>query len=370
MRKHKLLLPLICCALIILFGTSYALGIFTTGNDDSAVELSENDTHLEQASLAQEEQDLGQDPEQEDILPEEALAEEDQIALSEVPEEPAAKETAAVKESEKAKASASKPVNDKQMVTVNVDGLNVRPDPSTTNQPIDVLSRGQKVEMLKEQNNWIQVKLPDGRIGLVSGTYVDKPTSSSPTASGGSLSGKIIAIDPGHGGSDPGAVGVTGLQEKEINLDVALRAASKLRALGAKVIMTRDTDVFIPLTQRVSIADAAGAQVFVSVHANAHPNPQIGGTETYYFGNKATSAASRDLATHMQRQLVGALGLRDIGVKDANFLVIRQTSMPSTLLELGFLSNAHEESLMRADKFRQNAADAMVRALQNYFGAK
>jgi N-acetylmuramoyl-L-alanine amidase len=254
------------------------------------------------------------------------------------------------------------------MVTVTADSLNIRPDPSTNRQPIGSLSRGQKVEVLKEQNNWLQVKLPDGRVGWVSGAYVDRHSSSpSPSSSKGSLSGKVIVLDPGHGGHDPGAVGVTGLREKDVVLDVALRAAKQLRAKGAKVVMTRDTDVFIPLTQRVAIAEAAGANVFVSVHANAYPSAQIGGTETYYYGYKASSGASRDLATHIQRRLVGSLGLRDIGVKDANFLVIRQTSMPSTLLELGFLSNAHEESLMRTDEFRQNAADGIVRGLLDYF---
>jgi N-acetylmuramoyl-L-alanine amidase len=203
------------------------------------------------------------------------------------------------------------------------------------------------------------VKLSDGRVGWVSGYYVDR--ASSPGA-GGSLARKVIAIDPGHGGSDPGAVGVTGLQEKVVNLDVGLRVASKLRSLGARVVLTRDTDVFIPLAQRPAIAQAAGAHVYVSVHSNAHPSAQIGGTETYYYSN-----ASRGLASHMQRRLVAALDLRDIGTKYGNFLVIRQASMPAVLLELGFLSNVHEESLLRTDGFRQKAADAIVQALLDYF---
>ena len=252
----------------------------------------------------------------------------------------------------------------KQMARVTASSLNVRTGPSTDSQRIDALTMAQTVEVLAEQNNWLQIKLPDGQTGWIAGWHT---TVYTPGSGNGSLAGKVIAIDPGHGGADPGAVGVTGLPEKEVVLDVSLRVADKLRAEGADVIMTRDTDVFIPLSGRVSIAEAAGADVYVSVHVNAHPNPQIGGTETYYFRNSANSSASFTLASHMQQELVRTLGLRDIGVKDGNFLVIRQTSMPSVLLELGFLSNAQEESLMRTNDFRKNSADAIVRGLQNYF---
>jgi N-acetylmuramoyl-L-alanine amidase len=370
MRKHKLILPLLLGLLLFFLGTSLALGIFNNGGNQLNEDLAENADPIESSSFVQAETDP--DPEQEQSPPEETADDEQQAASLEAEKEgeekPVAK-TAKVKEKEKTESPAPKPAEEKakkDMVTVTADSLNVRPDPSTNNQPIDSLSRGQKVEVIKEQNNWLQVQLPDGRVGWVAGAYVDRPSSSS-SSSKGSLSGKVIVLDPGHGGHDPGAVGVTGLREKDVVLDVALRAAKQLRAKGAKVVMTRDTDVFIPLTQRVAIAEAAGANVFVSVHANVHPSAQIGGTETYYYGYKASSGASRDLATHMQRRLVGSLGLRDIGVKDANFLVIWQTSMPSTLLELAFLSNAREEALMRTDEFRQNAADGIVGGLLDYF---
>lgn len=371
MRKHKLFLPVILGLLILFFGTSLTLGIFNNGNNEIGTDFTENANLVEPPSVpqAESEPELEQESSHSDDA---AVQDENRQQFASLSEEQKADEpvtkSVQAKEKEKAQKPAPKPVKKKEMATVAADSLNLRPDPSINNPPIDVLSRGQKVEVLKEQNNWLQVKLPDGRVGWVSAAYVDKPSSSSSLPSpGGSLSGKVIVLDPGHGGSDPGAVGVTGLREKDVVLDVALRAAKQLRAMGAKVVMTRDTDVFIPLTQRVAIAEAAGANVFVSIHANAHPSAQIGGTETYYYGYKASSAASRDLATHMQRGLVGSLGLRDIGVKDASFLVIRQTSMPSTLLELAFLSNAHEESLMRTDDFRQDAAEGIVDGLLDYF---
>jgi len=371
-RKNKLFLPIVLSIIALTFlGTSLSFIIANADGNDLKSDLADNGSLLGY-NMA----DDGEQESEQQIIEEEAPDEVNQADLNEEvitdleEENDAAEESNKVKEvkpveAKPAETPAPQPVKNDQMARVTADSLNVRPDPSTNNERIDFLLQGQTVEVLGEQNNWLQVKLSDGRIGWISGAYVNRFSSSA--GAGGSLAGTVIAIDPGHGGSDPGAVGVTGLQEKEVNLNVSLRVAEQLRAKGAKVIMTRATDVFIPLAQRVSIAEAAGAQVFVSVHANAHPNPQIGGTETYYFGNKATSKASLNLAILMQGELVGALRLRDIGVKDANFLVIRQTSMPSVLLELGFLSNAHEESLMRTNAFRQNSADAIVRALQKYF---
>ncbi|MTI95168.1 MAG: hypothetical protein FH749_06725 [Firmicutes bacterium] len=373
MKKHKLFLPALLALMILAFGTSLAIGAIN-GNGSEAMDESGDDGENITAFDANQELDLqmteenptdDEEPDSIDESTEDAEKDNDEnVITTEAAKEDKAVETKPKDEPKPEPAPKPQPDKATQMARITVDGLNVRPDPSTNNERIDVLLRGETVEVLAEQNNWLQVKLSDGRTGWVSGAYAHKYSASS---GNGALNGRVIALDPGHGGRDPGAVGVTGLQEKEINLDVSLRVADQLRAEGATVIMTRENDVFIPLTQRVSIAQAAGAEVFVSVHANAHPSPQIGGTETYYFRNGANSNASFKLANLMQSELVGALKLRDIGVKDGSFHVIRQTSMPSALLELAFLSNAHEESLMRTDEFRQNAADAIVRAFKHYF---
>jgi len=367
MKKYKLLIA-ISLAIVLLFGTSLtAIGILSIGGDKEDMGKNNSPSEFNTASHDDVSEPLIDEAAKDlEVQEDQAEAEETADVNVEKAEEPKEVKT-------KAKPEKPAPPEQKQTAKVNVNDLNLRPDPSINNTPIDVLMQGQTVDVLGEQNSWLQVKLPDGRTGWVYGVYVDKLSasanndSSPPVSKESSLAGKVIVLDPGHGGTDPGAVGVTGLPEKEVVLDVSLRAAKKLRALGAKVIMTRDTDVFIPLTQRVTIAHNAGAAVFVSVHANAHPSSQIGGTETYYYANKAAANASRNLASFMQKQMVGALKLRDIGVKSADFLVIRQTSMPSVLLELGFLSNAHEESLLRTNDFRQRAADAIVRALQGYF---
>jgi N-acetylmuramoyl-L-alanine amidase len=187
------------------------------------------------------------------------------------------------------------------------------------------------------------------------------------------IKGKTIVLDPGHGGYDPGAVGVTGLKEKEVNLDIALRVQKLLTDMGANVVMTRSDDTFLALSQRAAVANNAYADVFVSIHANSNTNASIGGTSVYYYAPSSNPAlysqlARRSsLASRVQGQLVRNLGIRDIGTLTANFAVLRETLMPSILVETAFLSNKAEEALLKDDAFRDKAAQAIAQGLAEYF---
>ncbi|HBS60622.1 MAG: N-acetylmuramoyl-L-alanine amidase [Bacillota bacterium] len=167
-----------------------------------------------------------------------------------------------------------------------------------------------------------------------------------------------IVIDPGHGGSDPGAIGPAGTQEKTHTLAVALYLRTLLQEAGHQVILTRETDrdVAYPdasaseeLQARVDIANQAGAGLFISLHANAADNSGAGGTETWYYldGYLLAEAVQGELAN---------LGLTDRGVKQANFYVLKYTEMPAILVELAFISNSAEERLLAAEEFRERAA--------------
>ncbi|HHX77018.1 MAG TPA: N-acetylmuramoyl-L-alanine amidase, partial [Firmicutes bacterium] len=183
----------------------------------------------------------------------------------------------------------------------------------------------------------------------------------------GKLAGKVVVIDPGHGGYDPGAVGLSrGLEEKFVNLDTALRLKDLLGKAGAKVVLTRERDAFISLNQRVNIAHNNDAALFISIHANAHVDRTAGGTETYYNSNHLPRESLR-LAELIQRELAGALNLRDMGVKNGDFYVIRATRIPSALVELAFLSNENEEGLLNRPSFRQGAAEAICRGVHRFF---
>ncbi len=250
-------------------------------------------------------------------------------------------------------------------VAVTAALLNLRSGAGTNFQLVDQLPRGESLAVLGRQGNWLRVARANGATGWVSDGFVAWNSSNNPAKS--PLAGKTIVIDPGHGGPDPGAVGITGYREKVVNLAVALELAPMLRDAGATVLMTRWSDWGPSLWERVNFANTGGADLFVSIHANAHPQSWANGIETYYYAYGANSARSRLLAGHLQQQLVAALGLKDLGVKTAGFYVIANTRMPSALVELGFLSHYGDEAVLRQPQTHRRAAEALFRGLENYF---
>ncbi|MCM2676952.1 N-acetylmuramoyl-L-alanine amidase [Alkalicoccobacillus plakortidis] len=246
--------------------------------------------------------------------------------------------------------------------TVDVSSsLNVRSEPSESSAIIGSLSAGTQISYEETGNGWASIDY-NGHTGYVATEFLSSATSDGARAN--SVSGQTIVIDPGHGGNDPGAV-ANGLQEKDVVLDVGQRAAEKLRSSGANVIMTRSTDEFIELEERAAIANRAGADIFVSIHANAAAATSASGTESYHF---PTSTNGQRLASSIQTELINELGTRDRGVKDANFSVLRNTAMPATLLELGFITNAAEADRMKTSSFRESAANAVHDGVQSYYG--
>ncbi len=181
-----------------------------------------------------------------------------------------------------------------------------------------------------------------------------------------SVANKVIAIDPGHGGVDPGAIGPTGLKEKDVVLDIAKRVAAELEAKGARVVMTRSEDVTVALPDRVQIAQDAGADAFVSIHANAARNRDSTGTETLYSG---TMTLSRVLAESVQAALVNRIQQVDRGARERNdLLVIREAQCPACLVEVVFMSNYTEELMLLDPAFRQKAAEGIAAGVMSFFG--
>ncbi|MBT2703819.1 N-acetylmuramoyl-L-alanine amidase [Chryseobacterium sp. ISL-80] len=177
--------------------------------------------------------------------------------------------------------------------------------------------------------------------------------------------GETIVLDPGHGGTDPGAAGYS-LVEKEIVLDIAKRVNSKLSNSLSKVVMTRQTDTYLSLDQRVKTAEKSGADAFVSFHVNSYTSGSANGTETWYDSTYA-SASSKKLAEEIQTELVKAMGTRDRGVKEGGFYVIRNSKMPSVLVEIAFISNSTDASKLASNTYRQKAADAIYKGIMNYY---
>ena len=188
------------------------------------------------------------------------------------------------------------------------------------------------------------------------------------------VSGHSIVIDPGHGGSDTGAVGPTGVTEASVTLAVSKDLQSILENSGARVTMTRDKDVDVygpyasdrqELQARVNVGEyTPGAEIFVSIHCNAFSNPASNGMETYYY---AGSPRGERLATLLNEELEKAGGLFNRGVKTANFYVIKHSSMPATLAELAFVTNPKEEQLLASPAYQMKLAEGIARAISRYF---
>ncbi|MFS0722586.1 N-acetylmuramoyl-L-alanine amidase [Paenibacillus sp. 1P07SE] len=170
-----------------------------------------------------------------------------------------------------------------------------------------------------------------------------------------------VVIDAGHGGRDPGAISITKRQEKEFNLSVALKIKALLdKEPRIQPYMTRSDDTFVELADRAKFANDLKADLFLSIHANSF-RPEVTGTETYY--NRQSSRAFADV---MHKHLVKATGLPDRKVRQANFAVIRQTTMPAILIEAGYLSNRHDDSVLAKNEVRDRIAQEMVAGIKSY----
>src|SRR3954454_1835496 len=174
-----------------------------------------------------------------------------------------------------------------------------------------------------------------------------------------------VVVDAGHGGYDSGAFRRYGPPEKMVTLDVAQRLERKLRESKIKTVMTRDSDVFIPLNDRVAMENKENNAVFVSIHFNDSPKRRTRGIETYYH-----SAASVDLADRMQQKLMGIPNSANGGVHTANFRVLRLANCPAALVECGYLSNRSEGNQARDSEYRELLADRIAEAiLEERYGA-
>jgi N-acetylmuramoyl-L-alanine amidase len=225
---------------------------------------------------------------------------------------------------------------------------------------------------------------------------------------------RTVVIDAGHGGHDPGAVGPSGLYEKNVVLDIAMRVREIMKKDYPfyNVILTRDSDVFIPLPERAEIANRNSADLFVSVHANSSTNRKAGGIETYLLNwsndAEALKVAARENAISLKKmkQMKGELGVilaslereskrdesvkvagsiqnslassvgqkypdvNDLGVKQALFYVLVGAKMPSTLVEVSFISNPKEEKLLAGESYRQFLARSIADGIHKYFAAQ
>jgi N-acetylmuramoyl-L-alanine amidase len=255
---------------------------------------------------------------------------------------------------------------------VNQEFLNVRTGSNVYFKKIGELELGAKVQATYKVGSWTYIKTDEFE-GFVNGLYLsetvvesasDTPTEPHP------ISTQSIVIDPGHGGKDPGASGL-GIREKDVVLATGLKLKPILEQLPIEVTLTRESDVFIPLADRVAKAKAVNADIFVAIHANAL-NGSAHGTETYYYAAASNpyTADSKLLASKIQSRLVKAWNTYDRGIDDGNFHVLRENTMPAVLVELGFIDQVQDNAKLKSAYWQQLAAEAIYQGILDYYQAK
>ena len=230
-----------------------------------------------------------------------------------------------------------------------------------------------KIYLQQEVNNNYKI-YSLGKKGIaidIFNSVVNTPVASDVALS--NVKNKIITIDPGHGGSDSGAVGPNGYTEKEGAFVISQKVASILNQSGAKVVMTRDSDVDVygpnasarnELQARVDVGNNANSDIFVSIHCNAFVNPAANGTQTFYYGS---SYQGQRLAQSIQEKMIEANGLRDRGISTCNFYVVKHSYMPAVLIETAFITNYDEEALLSDDEWQTTMAKAIAEGINEYF---
>lgn len=264
-------------------------------------------------------------------------------------------------------------------ITVSSLGVRVRSGPGTDYSIIDLATKGDTYSRLKTKNDWNKVMLSDGSTGWIAAWLTDSQTNETTATStktkrptmqlseekGGSesLSGYNIVLDPGHGGNDPGAIGFNGVLEKNLTLSTAEIVASHLRAAGANVKVTRVTDHYVSLDERVQFSSSYQTDAFISLHYNAYPFMAVNGIGTYYY----TKGQDLVLARSIQHAIEQNVGLHNRGIHYGNYHVLRENNDLAVLIELGFITNPNDLFTIQTNAYQNNVAQAITSGLENYF---
>ena len=263
--------------------------------------------------------------------------------------------------------SGSTALNRKGEITAS--SLNIRSAATTSSSIVGSFRKGQQVNLTGQSGEWYQVS-HNNRSAFIHGNFVrvlsndETARENSGSSGSGSLRGKTIFIDPGHGGRDPGAVVRSTIFESHIVLSISQKLKSELEREGARVVMSRTGDQTVSRTSRVNQASQSGADIFVSVHANAFTVSSANGSEVYYSSNRYSNE-SRRLAQGVQTHLVRDLGTTNRGVKDGRIQVLQTATMPAILIEPAFMT--HQSDLHILQNRQDDIAKAITKGIQAYF---
>ncbi|WP_419885281.1 N-acetylmuramoyl-L-alanine amidase [Paenibacillus sp. B-A-8] len=266
-----------------------------------------------------------------------------------------------------ASSTSTSPSGNTTKATVTADSLRIRSGPGTQYKMLGSLKAKDTVTLLLRQNDWARIRTASGDTGWVAAQYIRTGATQSITntvSRTGNLRGKLIVVDPGHGGSDPGMLGTTyNTMEKDLNLHTALYLRDALLAKGARVEMTRTREDQKPtLARRVQMTEALHADAFISIHYNSSPK-KVSGTLTFFY----SESDDLKLARAIESRLGHGIGLKSNGLSFGDYHILRENRIPATLVELGFLTNPTDESIVRKSSYQKKAAKAIAEGLADYF---
>ncbi|MEQ6355414.1 SH3 domain-containing protein [Lysinibacillus sp. M3] len=272
----------------------------------------------------------------------------------------------------KSKASKSSSASSElESVTIIYNGTNLRTDASTVADVVERVDAGETYPIIGAKNDFYEIQIDD-KTAFVANWVVTTSSSSkaaTPTKKEkskprkkGTLNGLTIIVDAGHGGNDHGTTGQRGTDEKEITLKTASLLASKLSAAGANVVMTRESDEYVDLRKRVSIAHQYEADAFISIHYDATDDSSINGFTSYYMNSN-----QQGLAEAINNGLSNKIDLKNRGTQQGNYLVLRENRQKAVLIELGYLSNGSEERVITTAKYREQATLGIYQGVLDYF---
>ncbi|MGG2087748.1 SH3 domain-containing protein [Priestia aryabhattai] len=245
---------------------------------------------------------------------------------------------------------------------------NLRSQPSLSAGIVRVSKAGETFEKVSEANDWVQIQYSASQTAWVSKGLTAAPGSTTPDnlqSPSAALKDKIIVVDAGHGGYDPGTSGGSSI-EKNLALTTAKLVASRLANAGANVFMTRSNDTFISLSGRVDVSEAKHADAFISIHYNSSTSSSANGVMSFYYNE----SKDKELAKYIQESMMeNVTSMKNQGVRFGNYYVLRENNQRAVLLELGFLSNAHDEQIVSSNAYQQQISTGIYQGIARYFAA-
>ncbi|MFC6202541.1 N-acetylmuramoyl-L-alanine amidase [Lactiplantibacillus nangangensis] len=247
---------------------------------------------------------------------------------------------------------------------VNIANVNIREGPGMSYAITDATTKGTKVHIVRRKSNWLYVRYADHKFGWIASWLVNEHNTQLTKTT--KISEATIVIDPGHGGSDSGALSSKGKMEKTYTLRVANAVAKRLRAAGAHVVLTRDSDKYVGLSARPAIANKLHADAFISFHFDSSPEKNQGsGITTYYYHKSTSLGLAKALSSDVQ-----SLPIKSRGIAFGDFLVIRDNQVPAVLMELGYINDKADFKTISSQKYPNEVAHAVYAGLTSYFAGQ